>query len=278
MLPIIYSKSYSGDSSAMNYEEYLRAYLEKVSTKFLSYDHYPFKQQNDGITKSSYFNNLSIVRKLANEYKIPFWVFVQAGGQHEEYEIETKPVFPNEAELLWNVNTCLAYGAKSIQYFTFLQPLQFTYAPNGARDYTRNGMIGAMGNINQWYYYVQKANKQVAAVDHVLMNSASMGIIKGGEVADACILGDEVIESGSFRELQKVVADDYIIGCFDYYGGTALYVVNNSVTEKNDIELHFSDKYGYDIIQRGNKYSVAAKTVTLTLEKGEGVLVTLKYE
>ena len=269
--------NYSGDTSLMNYEEYLNLYLEKVQPKFLSYDHYLFKKQNDSIMNSAYFTSLSIVREFANANKIPFWVFVQAGGQHEEYEIETKPVFPNEAEMLWNVNTSLAYGAKSIQYFTFLQPKQFTYALNGERDYTRNGMVGAMGNINEWYYYAQKANKQIAAIDHVLMNAASMGIIKGGVAANTCIIGSEVIESGQFRELIGVEASDYIIGCFDYFGETALYVVNNSVTEKNDIKLIFSDKYGYDIIQRAEKFSVAGKTITLTMEKGEGVLITLKY-
>ncbi|MFR1982389.1 MAG: hypothetical protein ACLS4Z_00605 [Christensenellaceae bacterium] len=28
-----------------------------------------------------------------------------------------------EAELLWNVNTCLAYGAKGIQYFCGVNPM-----------------------------------------------------------------------------------------------------------------------------------------------------------
>ena len=139
--------------------------------------------------------------------------------------------------MLWNVNTSLVYGAKSIQYFCFIQPQQFTKTPNGGRDFTRNSMIGAMGNINQWYYYAQKANAQIQSVDHILMNAENLGIIRGGEDAENCINGDIVLNS--FRELTGVEGKHYIVGCFDYYGGTALYIMNNSVTEKDNIILTF---------------------------------------
>ena len=280
MLPSLYGLrggNYAGAGNAeIDYETYLRQYLEKVDTKFLSYDYYCIESANTGsVNYPDYFKNLEIVRRLAKEYNMPFWAFALAGGQHEETEFETKPVFPNEAELLWNVNTSLAYGAKSIQYFCFIQPQQFTKTPNGGRDFTRNSMIGAMGNINQWYYYAQKANAQIQAVDHILMNAENLGIIRGGEDAENCINGDIVLNS--FRELTGVEGDHYIVGCFDYYGGTALYIMNNSVTEKDNIILTFSDRYGYDIYQRAQKFSVAGEKVELTLEAGEGVLLTLRY-
>lgn len=280
MLPTLYGLrggNYAGTGNAgIDYETYLREYLEKVHTKFLSYDYYCVEKADTGsVNYPDYFKNLEIVRRLAKEYKMPFWAFALAGGQHEETAFETKPVFPNESELLWNVNICLAYGAKSIQYFCFIQPQQFTLTPNGGRDFTRNSMIGAMGNLNQWYFYAQKANKQIQAIDHILMNSENLGIIRGGEDAEGCINGDIVLTN--FRELQSVQGNHYIIGCFDYYGGTALYIVNNSVTEKENIVLNFSDKYGYDIYQRAQKFSVAGNSVDLMLEAGEGVLVTLRY-
>lgn len=53
--------------------------------------------------------------------------------------------------------------------------------------------------------------------------------------------------------------------------------MNNSVTEKDNIILTFSDRYGYDIYQRAQKFSVAGEKVELTLEAGEGVLLTLRY-
>ena len=67
-----------------------------------------------------------------------------------------------------------------------------------------------------------------------------------------------------------------VIGCFDYLGGTAFYVVNHSPTSKDKVTLEFDKKYGMDITQRGRKVGVAGKSVTLTLEGGEGVLVVLR--
>ena len=79
-----------------------------------------------------------------------------------------------------------------------------------------------------------------------------------------------------FRELTGVDAGDALVGCFDYKGGTALYVVNNSVTTKQEITLNFSDRYGYDVTQRARTVSVAGDSLTLTMEAGEGVLVVLR--
>ncbi len=48
----------------------------------------------------------------AQEANIPFWTFVQTCSFNSGRRI------PTEADILWQVNTALAYGAKGIQYFT----------------------------------------------------------------------------------------------------------------------------------------------------------------
>jgi hypothetical protein len=55
------------------------------------------------------------VRDAALHGEIPAWVFIQtlAYDGHRE---------PTAAELLWQVNISLAYGAKGIQYFTYWTP------------------------------------------------------------------------------------------------------------------------------------------------------------
>ena len=140
--------------------------------------------------------------------------------------------------------------------------------------------------MNQWYFYAQKANKQIRAAQDVLMNAQSVGIIASGKDAtkltaqrspsDDYRFGyfSEILTNGSFREL-KSVEGDALVGCFDYKGGTALYVTNFSTTNKQNVKLNFDDRYAYDIIQRGEAVSVAGSTISLTLEAGEGVLVVL---
>lgn len=56
-----------------------------------------------------------------------------------------------------------------------------------------------------------------------------------------------------------------------------LFVVNNSVMEKEIITLNFSEKNGKDIYQRVQTFPVAGNSVELTLEAGAGVLVALRY-
>lgn len=284
--------SYAGtDRLGGTHYNYLKKFLETTKSAFLSYDNYPFRSQNQGTTygmPSSYFEDLSTARKVANENEVPFWVFVQAGGQWEEQVGKASlPLFPNEGETMWNINTCLAYGAKAIQYFTFLQPTQFADAGNNDRDYQRNGMIGVMGNKTQWYYYVQKANVQIAAIDHILMNSAQMGVLATGYWKDRISSADKPADAGerSWRELSDISSDNedagVIVGCFDYSfeegkSRSAYYIVNTDVNEKQKVTLRFDKKYGYDIIQRGQSVGVTGKTVTLTLERGEGVMLALR--
>lgn len=265
---------YSGEGKHMTYEEYLEQYYETVHPRFLSYDHYPFETENF----AQYIQNLSVMRSFAQEREIPFWSFVQAGGQFNDaaLPIKSEPYRPSEGEMLWDINMNLAFGAKGIQYFTFIQPEHFAYAPNDTFDYYRNGLLGAMGNRNEWFFYAQKANRQISAIDHVLMNARSMGFVVSGEQATqlAGSLSD-TFQNKKFRELTGVSGNAFV-GCFDYQGRTALYVVNFDKTEKGQITLNFSNNYGYDVIQRAQTVGVCGKSLTLNLEAGEGALIVLR--
>ena len=65
------------------------------------------------------------------------------------------------------------------------------------------------------------------------MNANNVGVIFHGESPVTKSTGSEVIAENKFRQLTSVSGSDALIGCFDYCGGTALSVVNNSY-EKND--------------------------------------------
>lgn len=268
---------------------YMSTFAKDVNLPFISYDNYPFTFKDQGTTSgipSTYFYDLSTARKVAKENGKPFWVYIQAGGQWEPMVgVPSDPIFPNEGETLWNINTSLAYGAKSIQYFPFLQPVHFADAGEAGKDYMRNGMIGVAGNVNRWYYYVQKANKQIDAIDHILMKSESKGVIATGFWKDRLSKEDKPdLNSDYWRELKEVSSTGetgVIIGCFDYnYEGTgsrsAYYVVNGSSTEKQTVTLKFDNKYGFDLIQRAQSFGVAGKNITITLEGGEGVMLALR--
>lgn len=274
LLPDYYwGVNYTGTSVNISYEEYVQQFIEQTHPRYLSYDHYVFDSRN----YEYYFSNLAVVRQKAQENGIPFWVFVQAGGQWNDSgaELPIQEHYPKEGEFMWNIGTQLAYGAKGVQYFPLFQPKDFAKSENGQWDYGRNGIFGAFGNLNEWYHYAKKANAHIACVDQVLMNAANEGVIASGTAENDIGGRPEAIAAGSYRELTGV-SGNAVVGCFDYRGGTALYVVNYSMENKGKVTLTFADNYAYDVTQRINTVSVTGNEITLTLEAGEGALVVLR--
>lgn len=263
----------SGTDEGITYENYVRAFIENMEADYFSYDYYPFGKF--GAIGQGYFENMSIVRNICQEYEIPFWTFIQCGA---DFGYGFKECIPDENRFRWNVATSLAYGAKGIQYFTLTQPQMFYDAikDKDPEAETRLGMFGYKNNINQWYYYAKDANAHIAAVDGVLMNCAHEGVIFHGKSIVEPGKGKEIITSGKYRQLISVEGDNSIVGCFDYNGGTALYIVNNSVSKNGTVILSFDDNYCYEITQKNEQTEKIGKTLTLSLDKGEGALVVLK--
>ena len=262
---------YTSGTEDISFEEYIGKYLTEGYGKYISYDHYVFDANN----YNAYFRNMETVRRMAEENSIPFWSFIQAGGQWNDagVEIESLPeAYPTEGQLIWNVNTALACGAKGIQYFLGFQPLSFAYAPNGTYDFTRNSFFGANGNVNQWYYYAQKANVQIDAIDEILMNSYNVGILPSQSIKSSFEGNSMVIDDGEFHQL-KGIRGDALVGCFEYNQKTVLYVVNYSFATGEDVILDLNDTHEMKIIQRGKTLTANEQHLGIRLEAGEGVLV-----
>ena len=254
------------------YERYVKEFCETVRPKVLMWDYYVYSGNS---TVSQYFENMSIIRKYAEQYNIPFWSFIQAGNDWNTDKSSTEGYFysPNQSEFEWNVNTSLAFGAKGIQYFPLIQPGSF-YAD--CKDYRQNGLIGADGNTNQWYGYAKKMNTQIAAVDEVLMNSVNKGIILSGSAsAVSAETSEYLIPSGSFQALQSV-SGDCLVGCFNYQGKTALYVVNYSTDAKTNVTLALNKTYTVTTVQNANSSSEQTNNITLDMAAGEGVLLVIQ--
>lgn len=257
------------------YEKYLQEFCDTVKPKVLMWDKYPFSS-NDGL--EVYFYNMGLIREHAEKNNIPFWAFIQAGSQwndDKKYFDSELPYYPNQSQFNWNVNTSLAFGAQGIQYFPLIQPVHFAYAASTEWDFQRNGIIGAIGNKNQWYYYAQSINKHIGAIDEVLMNSVSKGIIVSGEQAKKDTeLTKCVIDSGQFQELMSM-SGDAMVGCFNYNGKTALYVVNYDMEYAQKITLNLNEAHDVQIIQNAETSYVNGQNVQLDMAAGEGVLVVI---
>lgn len=260
---------------AENYRAYVEEFCETFRPEILHYDHYPFT--NRAPEFDVYFWNMDLMRSYAKKMEVPMGVCIQAGGQWNdlcEY-YDSIPYYPNEAQFDWNVNTCLAMGAKRINYFPAMQPFHYCWAKSTKYDFRRNGLIGCDGQKNPWYYYAQRMNKQIAAVDEVLMLSTNEGLIASGEQAKKDLsLTTCVIESGTFGELIGVEGNA-IIGCFDYEGKTALYVVNHDMETSQVITLRLNKLCNITMVQNAVFSEVDAKIIELDMVAGEGILLVI---
>lgn len=278
-----------------NYQVYAKYYLDNCKVPYLSFDQYVFNGKDNSYSTAMqhYFANLALIRKTAEEYSIPFWTFVQAGANFGVTGVTDNTV-PTQGQFFWNVGTQLAFGSKGIQYFTLFQPTYFAPVKdeNGTvsdYDFDRNGLIGADGTTTKWFDYAKAMNAQIAAVDDVLMNSVNMGILVTGEQAkkdvqlstatadntlaatlEGYVIG--TIGEAKWRELTDIDGAA-MIGCFNYNGKTALYVVNYDMEKTQDITLHFDKIYSTNVVQDARKRVSTQKDLTLSLTAGNSALI-----
>ena len=164
--------SYASNSAlgTSTYEEYLRLYLSEVAPPLLCVDHYPLPE-GTGIT-SDYFYNWAVIRRYALQADIPSWVFIQSADFGGEGASISKRRRPNEAEILWQINVSLAYGAKGIQYFTYWTP---------AATHFGEALVSRDGVLTPLYNYAKRANNYLRVVGKVLLPLTSDSVVHANE-------------------------------------------------------------------------------------------------
>ena len=264
----LYNRVNSGElpEGGYSYTQYVEDFLEIVDPKILSYDNYPVSGGENVLKGYSYFGNMALIRKYALQKNIPFWTYVQTcsfGGSSR---------VPNEAELLWQVNTALSYGAKGLQYFCGVNPI------DGGETF-KGSMFDRDGNKTEVYSYVKKAGVQIGAADEVLMHSISKGVMITGDVPYDSARGTGIPEADvlqSYGELVSVTGKHVFTGCFDYDGKSAYYITNNSITEDDEILLKFNKSVKGFTVFRGVKTPCEGAELSVSLNAGEGVLIVIE--
>ena len=136
--------------------------------------------------------------------------------------------------------------------------------------------FGAWGEKNQWFYYAKDMKNHIGAVDDVLMNSVNKGVLLSGTQAKTDNQLSSCIVSGtSWRELADI-SGDALVGCFNYQGKTALYVVNYDMENAQYLNLNFRDSYDFHVVQNGVETQQSGSALTLSMNAGEGVLIVFE--
>lgn len=207
-----------GALKANDYEEYVSRFVSEVRPPVLSFDHYPLLTPDETsgdptpITED-YFYNWAVIRRASLEADIPSWIFIQSVDFHQHR-------LPTEAEILWQVNVSLAYGAKGIMYFTY-------WTPQSHENFNA-ALITPDGERTPLYGYAQKINRYLSAVGKELKPLASVSV---SHTEQPLPRGASAFEPDEW--LQSISGSEVIVGQFEGPDGDRRWVliVNRSFSK-----------------------------------------------
>ena len=188
-----------------NYVEHLARFLREVHPDVLSMDHYPmFSPEADG--REGYCQNLEAMRQQSLAGGVPFWNFFNTMpyGPHTD---------PTEAQLRWQINASLAYGAKGVMYFCY-------WTPPGAEFPKGGAILRRDGTRTRHYDEARRLNGRLKQLGPTLMRLISTGVYRVRPKDDpaTALKGSPV---------RSVTPGDYLVGAFRHADGRRAVLVQN---------------------------------------------------
>jgi hypothetical protein len=179
--------------------------VREVHPDVLSMDHYPhFTPEADG--RDTYCENLEVMREQSLGAGVPFWNFFNTMpfGGHAD---------PTEAQLRWQINASLAYGAKGVMYFCYWTPSGKEFPKGGA-------IIRRDGTRTRHYEEARRLNARLKQLGPTLMQLTSTGVYRVRPKADPAA----ALQGSPIRSLTK---GDYLVGAFKHSDGRRAVLLQN---------------------------------------------------
>jgi hypothetical protein len=184
------------------YDQYVEKFVETCKPPVLSYDHYALYE--GGGMGPLYFANLETMRRVAEKHDLPFWNIVQSMGCLNFRETSF-------ADLRFQVNTSLAYGARGIAYFKYL---------SGQVGNFRQGPIDHFGGKTPTWDYMRQVNLAVAQWAPTLLKLKSDRVYHFGEAPQGCTGPDA-------QSLVKAIPGKMVVGDFTHEDGARYVMIVN---------------------------------------------------
>jgi hypothetical protein len=162
-----YAPQEGSSLGAPTYDDYLRRFVDEVGPELLSYDHYSLMHGRD---RPDTFTDLTAVRRVAADARLPFWQIVLSTGDQLQFRDLT------ESEKRFEAMQTLAYGGQGLVWFTYWQaddypPWKFSQA-----------IIGKDGTPTRQYAEVSRINHDVRALGQWLYRASSVEVFQAGNV------------------------------------------------------------------------------------------------
>lgn len=222
LLPCYVSKKIIPDHDA--YLKYLTDYRDKFKPRFVTMDYYCLHTKPP-IYARSIWNNLYDMQKVFGNTGTDWGIILAVlhFGSNRS---------PSEAELRWQVYCSLAYGAKIIGWFTFLQPIDRKLKPAADAPIQRDG------NRSFHYAMLRKINREILQLGPTLLKLKSKGTFHSPVMARQ--LYSYPVKEGNM--VSKVSGGQAIVGEFIHKdNGKAYFILSNRDFMKSaDFELTFA--------------------------------------
>ncbi len=234
-----------------DFREYVHNFIEIVQPAVLSYDHYSLRENN---SESGWHKDLEIVRDEARKANIPFWIFIQSEGIKNYLRV------PNRAEILWQANTALAYGARGILWFCYWTP-PTSKLDGKIIEAHYSAMIDKNGKRTKVYNYVREENLFLRKAGKKLSGweNTAVSRFKNGK-----------LESGSNISMGKFTGNnsDLIVGTFEKNDSVRLVCANNSARNNSTFVI---------VSEPGWKFSEIIEAIDSTAIRGKNSAANLNY-
>lgn len=217
--------------------------------------------------REEWFYNLSLAA-TASKGKVPAGITVQSYAENLNSSDHYRSV--TEADISFQVYSALAYGMKSISYFTYDEHWDSNVGTTDCMIYN--------GQKTGIYTAVQKVNKEIKAIDHIMLNFNWQGTIGFAKDNSDSIM-NHVAAYTSKRISTSSATNDAIIGCLkDLNGYDGFMLVNATDPSDNKsatVDVTFNDADHAKVYIDGVESIVELTNgaYSATLAPGEGIFV-----
>lgn len=242
---------------AETYKEYVETFVKEIPISFISFDHYPLMKNR--VSTKDYYQNMEIVADIARKSGRDLWAFSRAVAFHD-YAI------PTLAEMKFQVYSILAYGAQTVQYFTYWTPItdvwDFHHAP-----------ITTDGKRTDTYEHIKAINKEIQSLAGVFVGSKVLSV---GHTGDKIPQGTKRIpELPKKIKVLETAGDGAVVSLMEKGSDQFLVIVNRDYLKPMKLTLA-AESGVKKVLKDGTLVPADAYANTLSVDPGDVAIYTWK--
>ena len=255
---------------AASYQKYLEDFTKTVPSPILSFDHYPVIQSGTAPAelRSNWYENLEMASAAARQAGVPLWAFALS-THHFSYPT------PTLAHLRMQVFSDLAYGAQTIQYFTYWQA-------GAANDPTFiDAPIMRDGKRTVAYDRVKQVNAEIQGLARAFVGSKVVAV---GHIGKTIPTGTHLYQARSpISSIKNESATDgAVVSLLEKGEQRFLVVVNRDINRAGTYSIALDDSKEAASIQRlekdGTLHAQAGRTIKIELSPGDAAVFEWKAD